>query len=220
MFEVIEDIIAGRWFKVPSPFHCTLEKAHPKLCIITGPNTAGKSLLRKIIHSRYSDRKMEYMSVSQEQRCSSKGLQRLMVYGTEEDESTGYNSVKMLLKAIQTGHAREKPFAIMLDEPEIGCSDETQAGIGLKVAKEIDRMSNLHSFYIITHSRQLVKSLLAGMENEPTHWRLSDDRMSLSDWVKREVVPTDLESLLADGKEKWHAVNQIIPLSKLCKKDT
>ena len=210
MFDVIDDIVVGRWFKSPSPFRCAVEKAHPKLCVITGPNTSGKSLLRKVIHNRYHERKMEYMAVSQEQRCSSTGIQRLMVYGTETDESTGYNSIKMLLKAIQTGQAREKSFAIMLDEPEIGCSDETQAGIGLRIASQIDTMPNLHGMYIVTHSRQLVKYLLQTVK--PTHWRLGEDGLSLEQWANRDVAPTDLDALLAEGKEKWHAVNAMIGL--------
>jgi hypothetical protein len=210
MFDVIDDIVAGKWFKQPSPFRCVVEKGHPKLCVITGPNTSGKSLLRKVIHNRYADRKMEYMAVSQEQRCASHGIQRLLIYGTETDESTGYNSVKMLLKAFQTGQSREKPFAIMLDEPEIGCSDETQAGIGLRIAREIDTMPNLHGMFVVTHSRQLVKNLIQTIQ--PTHWRLGEDGLNLEQWLNRDVVATDLDALLSDGKEKWHAVHKMIGL--------
>ena len=213
MYDVIDAVATGRWFKEPAPFRCIVQKAHPKLCVITGPNMAGKSLLRKVIHNQYHDRQMEYISVSQEQRCSSTGLQRLMVYGTETDESTGYNSIKMLLKAFQTGQAREKPFAVMLDEPEIGCGEEVQAAIGLRIAREINTMPNLHGLYIVTQSREMVRSLLQGLKAEdkvqPTHWRLSEDGITLEDWTTRVVVPCDLEALLALGKENWHAVSAI-----------
>src|ERR1700753_1086144 len=100
MFEIIDGILAGRWFQGLSPFRCVVDKAHPKLCIITGGNVSGKSLLRKVIHTQYSSRKIEYISVSQEARCSSSGIERAFIYGSEEDESTGYNSVKTLLAAI------------------------------------------------------------------------------------------------------------------------
>lgn len=80
----------------------------------------------------------------------------------------------------------------MLDEPEIGCSEETQAAIGLKVASTIDSMSNLHGMYIVTHSRLLVKHLCQTVK--PTHWRLGDDGLSLDQWVCRDVTPIDLDA--------------------------
>ena len=205
MFDIIDNILNGRWFKEPSPFQSHLERGHPKLCVITGQNTTGKSVLRKIIHNHYYDRNIEYMSISQEQKCSGSGIERVLIYGTEQDESTGYNSVKTILKAIQTGQSRENPFAIMLDEPEIGCSEETQAGIGLKLVKEIDTMPNLDGLYVVTHSRQLVKNLIS---IKPTHWHLGN-KLSLEEWLERDIVPANLEALLVEGKEKWHAVNKM-----------
>ena len=122
MFSLIENILNGRWFKEPSPFRCKLEKNHSKLCVITGPNASGKSLLRKILHNHHHDKKIEYIVTSQEKRCASSGIERVLIYGSDEDESTGCNSIKTLLKVIKTGKSRESSFSIMLDEPEIGCS--------------------------------------------------------------------------------------------------
>jgi predicted ATPase len=211
MIDFIDDIVAGRWFKSPSPFRCVVQKAHPKLCVITGPNTSGKSLLRKVIHNRYADRKWHYINLSQEGRCNSNGGLRLFVYGTETDESTGYNSVKMFLKMIQSGQSYENPFGVMLDEPEIGCSEEVQVAIGQRIVRDLDTMPNLHGLYIVTHSRELVRSLLP---LNPTHWRLSEDGMTLEQFVNRTVAPVDLEELLAVGKERWHAVHQVIKEGK------
>lgn len=211
MFDFIDNVIAGRWFKSPSPFNCTITKANPKLCVITGQNTSGKSLLRKVIHNRYSERKWTYITLSQEGRCTSTGIQRLWVYGTETDESTGYNSVKMFLKMFQSGQGYKDPFGVMLDEPEIGCSEEVQAALGQRIVRDLNTMPNLHGMYIITHSRELVKSLLP---LSPSHWRLGDS-MTLEQFITRTIVPSDLEQLLVDGKERWHAVHNVIKAAKL-----
>jgi hypothetical protein len=211
MIDFIDDIIAGRWFREPSPFRCTLTKANPKLCVITGPNTSGKSLLRKVIHSRYSDRKWTYVNVSQEGRCTSTGIQRLWIYGTETDESTGYNSVKMCLKMIQSAQSYTDSFGVMLDEPEIGCSEEVQAAIGHRLVRDFDSMTHLHGLYVVTHSRELVRALLP---LNPTHWRLSEDGMTLEEYVNRSVTPVDLDEVLTVGKDRWHAVSQVIKAAK------
>lgn len=211
MNDFITDIIDGRWFKEPSPFRCDVQCGHPKLCVITGPNTSGKSLLRKVIHNRYADRKWQYINLSQEGRCDSKGGMRLFVYGTETDESTGYNSIKMFLKMIQSGQSYENPFGVMLDEPEIGCSEEVQAALSLRIIRDLDTMPNLHGLYIVTHSRELARHLLP---INPTHWRLGGDGVTLQQFVDRPVVPADLEEVMTVGKERWHAVHQVIKAGK------
>lgn len=208
MREIVEAVIAGKWFTGDlAPFKCQITWGHPKLVIITGPNAAGKSVLRKIIHNQVADRKMTYFNYSQEGKAQSHGLQRLMIYGTETDESTGYNSVKSFTKCLQSIKAAERPCFAMIDEPEIGCSEEVQAGIGLRLAQETpdmdNTMPNVGGIFVVTHSRQLIKHALPA---NPTHWRLSDDGMTFRQFVEREIVPADLDELLALGKETWHKV--------------
>ena len=153
MLELVRDIAASRWFQDPSPFRCCVQPVHPRLCVITGPNASGKSLVRKILAARYQQNHVEYIHTSQEKRASSSGIQRVFIYGDEAEDSTGFNSVKMVLTAIRTGQGREKPFGLMLDEPEIGCSEETAAAIGIRVARDLETMTHLDGLYIITHSR-------------------------------------------------------------------
>lgn len=212
MFELIQTVSEGRWFKAPSPFRCVTQQAHPNVCIITGPNMSGKSLLRKVLHNHYDDQGISYKPVSQEGRCSSTGIQRLWVYGTETDESTGYNSVKMVRKAVESSQGYANPHAFMLDEPEIGCSDETQAGMGDWLGQMIPTMPNLHTLFVVTHSRLFVEYFLRHLS--PTHWRLSHDNVTLAEWANRAIVPTDLDELMDINKERWHIVNKMIKEGK------
>jgi hypothetical protein len=207
MLELVRDIAASRWFQDPSPFRCCVQPVHPRLCVITGPNASGKSLVRKILAARYQQNHVEYIHTSQEKRASSSGIQRVFIYGDEAEDSTGFNSVKMVLTAIRTGQGREKPFGLMLDEPEIGCSEETAAAIGIRVARDLETMTHLDGLYIITHSRALVARLL---QLEPTHWRLEDDE-TLTNWAFRLTRPVEsLEDLIKTGHARWGAVNGML----------
>ncbi len=203
----IEDIVASRWFRDPSPFRCRVDWGHPRLTVITGDNASGKSLLRKILSNEYRDQGIEFIHTSQTGRARS-GIERMFIYGSEEDDSTGFNSVRTLLGVLRTARERTGPVVIMLDEPEIGCSDETAAALGQRLARDLDGLSNLHACYVVSHSRCLVRPLL-GLA--PTHWRLSEQPMSLEAWVDRPVSPeAPLEGLVALGRERWRAVQRIV----------
>jgi len=157
----------------------------------------------------YKD-KIEFMSTSQSERCSreSNGIQRAVIYGSESDDSTGYNSIKILKKMIQTLAERTTPFSALLDEPEIGCSEEAQAAIGHLVASS-DFLSNqcLKGIFIISHSRLVVKHLL-GLN--PTHVCLTDQPYSLEEWVNREVVPANIEDILTRNIDNWRSVQKLL----------
>ena len=212
MHNIIKQIAEGRWFTEPSPFCCAIEYAHPKVCVITGPNMSGKSLLRKILHARHHDSDMSYLHFSQAGRTSG-GIGSCFMYGSEQDDSTGCNSIGTILGAFRTGkgpldNPRDKPFGMTLDEPEIGCGEELQAALGLKIKREWDTMPQLHGLYIITHSRQVAKQLLP---LNPTHWRLSKDGMTLQEWVDRPVVPVEsLEELKTMGHDRWCQVEKML----------
>lgn len=207
MIELINRIAEGRWFKEPSPFRCALQVGHPQLCVITGQNASGKSLVRKVLQNHCAEGKIEYIHMSQCGRGQG-GIVGALIYGSEVDESTGKNSVKTLLTAFKTGQQRDKPFVLMFDEPEIGCSEEVQAGMGLRIMRDFGTMPNMVGMFIVTHGRNLVKQLLP---MNPTHWRMSEDAMTLDQWVNREIVPVEsLEDLTTLGHERWCQVEQML----------
>lgn len=205
MLQCIETIQNGRWFKEPSPFSCSVQVNNPKLCIITGQNVSGKSLVRKCIQGVLARNKTECIHISQSGRCQS-GIQRAFIYGDEQEDSTGYNSLKTIQTAIRTGISREKPFTLVLDEPEIGCSEELAAAIGIRIAEKYTEMPQLLGLFVITHSRELVRRLLPV---QPTHWRLGTDNMELQDWCNRAIVPADLDEVCELGRSRWSIVNKL-----------
>ena len=210
MQDVIEEIISCRWFSGENaPFACDFTLQNPNLILITGPNASGKSLLRKILHGRVNKKDMIYVNTSQQGRCTG-GIERAFIYGSEAEESTGFNSIKQIKKCFNSIKQYEKPCVVMLDEPEIGCSEEVQAAMGIRIADELSRIEDipmLQCFFIITHSRQLVKYISSA---NPSHWRLSGDNMTLEQFVNREIAPADLDKITEESNEKWRAVAKMI----------
>lgn len=206
MLEILQDVLNGNVFK--EHFKCSLQPAHNKLCIITGPNASGKSLLRKIVHVHYQRRKLFLLHLSQAAR-STGGFGRCMVYGSEDDDSTGYNSINVFLKSFDNANKAE-PTGLLIDEPEIGCSEEVQLAMGLHLATRIQELPMLHGCYVITHSRLFVQSLL---HLKPTHFRLGDD-MTLEQWVNRPIHPANLQEVLDRGIAGYRLVHKILEEAK------
>lgn len=202
MLDIIKDISESRWFEDPSEFRCTLTTSNPKLCVITGPNASGKSLVRKVIYGRARENQIEVMYFSQSARCTG-GIARAFIYGDDSEDSTGRNSADLILKANKTGLSREKPFYFVFDEPEIGCGEELQAAIGMKLATMVDSIPQMLGMFVVTHSREVVKQLLP---SSPTHWRLDQDGLTLEQWVTREVIPVSIEELSDLNFRRWRIV--------------
>lgn len=218
--QMVSSIITGPWFSDRgSPFCCEFTPGSSRLVLITGPNVSGKSVVRKLLHNYAVEQQWLSISLSQEGRTQSSGLERLMLYGVESADSTGYNSIRQFLRCLQRLQAtqcHEKPCVVVLDEPEIGCSEETQAAIGERLAAALacpGSMPALKAIFVITHSRELVRHV---MPAAPSHWRLCGDAMTLSQFVSRAVVPTDLEQLVRDGKDNWAKVGKLRQQQRRC----
>ncbi len=206
--ELIKDLSESGWFKEPSEFRCCVQKGHEKLCVITGPNASGKSVLRKVICGSCDKRKVKTMYFSQSARCAG-GITRAFIYNDETENSTGSISSGTFLKAIKNGKSWEKPFVIIFDEPEIGCGEELQAAMAVRLAKELDALSaDCLGIFVITHSREFARHLLP---LNPTHWRLDVDNLTLEQWVNRKIVPIEsLEDLDAINWRRYKIVDSLM----------
>lgn len=207
LFARVDSIRASKFFNGDSPFCLEVQPGHGKLCVITGPNASGKSLIRKILHNYHADAKESYIHFSMAARTSG-GIMNGMMYGTERDESTGANSVSLFLKLFSRNLDRTEPFAVMLDEPEIGCSDEAAYSMGKYLADRSAPLENnefLRAFYIISHSRYFIEPLLS---LNPTHLRLDADGMTLESFVSRRVEAVDLEAIKETGHDRWSWVQR------------
>jgi hypothetical protein len=202
MIEILNKTITSRPFR-EGVLQGKVECGNEKLVVITGDNASGKSLFRKILHLNYQDQKITLVNTSQQGRSES-GIVRAMMYGSEADEATGAISTKVFLKAIETGKLGKYPMAILFDEPEIGCSEEVQMAMGIKLASSYLDMK-VDCTYIISHSRQLLKQLAPC---NPTHVRLGNF-ISFEEYLNREVIPYDLELLNSNSVELWRKIEKM-----------
>lgn len=197
MLEMLNDIASSILFTNDSPFRMSIQPGNGKLIVITGDNCSGKSLLRKLLHCDYDDNKIKFMHFSQAGRSRS-GIERQFIYGTEEDDSTGHNSVKLINRLFRY-LSNDEPTAVLLDEPEIGCSEELQLSIGNYLLDNMEAINNTVAFYVITHSRLIASRLLTV---NPTHVRMGSE-LTLKQYCEREVIPADLESFANRNSVGW-----------------
>ena len=92
----------------------------------------------------------------------------------------------------------------ILDEIEIGMSEESQAGIAIYINKHLSeyREKN-HGLLIITHSKWLVKTINADKF-------LNIEGMTKEEWLNRTIVPTDFEQLEKDSNALWREIENRI----------
>jgi len=202
----LEKLLNSRYFNnEKSPFCFNYELNNPNVFLIIGNNSCGKSLLRKILHNYHHKDNVEFLNSSMEDRCKS-GIQRAFIYGSEEDDSSGFNSAKFIKKAFSN---REKAFSIMLDEPEIGCSEELSYSLVKYMLKNIPNMTNLNCLYVITHSRVFAKTML-DLNPSFIYMHLKNKNpMTLNEWLNREIKEIDLEEMYNLSLENWRIVEKL-----------
>ena len=153
------------------------------------------------------DPKIECIHLSQQGRCTS-GIPRLFIYGSEDEESTGKNTVTTMVTSFKTSEGREEDHFIVYDEPEIGLSDEYSAGVGVRIREFIsNKPEKLMGAVVITHNKYLINELL---DINPNHLNMSSD-LTLEEIVTRDVVPnSDLENLIEKSHEKYMEIVRLL----------
>jgi hypothetical protein len=93
----------------------------PRLLLVTGGNAGGKSLVCRFLDAKSRDesgKRVEFMRVGMGLRTQS-GIQRAMMFGDEERESTGRISSDAVVGGMETCRRRDTPHILCLDEPDI-----------------------------------------------------------------------------------------------------
>jgi hypothetical protein len=211
---LLDAILALDYFhgsEVAIPYHRV--DGEDKLVVIVGDNASGKSFCRRIIQAMCQKAKVECIAISAEGRRKIAYSPWLtLVYGDEEYEATGVNSVGTVLQGINTCRARTSEHVIFWDEPDLGLSDAWARGVGKKFcAFAQDPPRHTSAAFIVSHRKALVRELLPA---NPSYLHLGVDGSlappTLQDWLDREPEPMDPEVLSKMSRARYSAIQQIL----------
>lgn len=195
------DVIKGFKFfgdKDPVIPH-TLHYGRNPLVVVTGDNGGGKSIFRRLVGFACKDAGVEFIHLSMEGRTGGMmGAMASFVYGSENWEATGLNSVRTVTGGIKTCRERDSDHVIFWDEPDTGMSDELAAGAGKLILNFIlKKPKHTKAVFVVSHNRYLVRKLAAAKPHFLHMGR--HPYASLEEWATRPVEPADVEAAMEEG---------------------
>lgn len=171
--------------------------------ILTGDNGTGKSLIRKVLCSslrnQENDDTIKIADISMEKRT---GLHAELGGGgvflrDVEWVATSDNSLSFLYSLLNSAKDRY----LVLDEPELGMSQDLQKSIGIYLSKRIpETMKENRGMLIITHSREFVRSLSV------EHVFVNLQKKSEEEWLNESAKEIDLD----DFRKKCDALFNLL----------
>jgi hypothetical protein len=210
-----EALESSRFFTGDSPFRGYLDAGDDasRVALVTGPNASGKSFLVKLMASwlHHEEEQVEPIQVSMRYRTEG-GVARAFMFGSDADQSTGATSLQAIQGALRTSRGRDKPHWVLLDEPDIGLSEDYAAALGEYLTQYANDLPKLClGFMLITHSRKLAESFLHCSQVRP-HFVHLEERLSRDAWLanRKNRSVAELLSLDKTGTERWRKVEDLI----------
>jgi ABC-type cobalamin/Fe3+-siderophores transport system ATPase subunit len=170
-----------------------------KLAVVFGDNATGKSLMLSTMlrHTgSWEGTGMETFSVSMRMRTN-QGMGASIMYGSERASSTGATSLRAVTGALYNAKQRPHPVWLMFDEPDIGLSDKYAAAMGAFLAQEVNALpEHIRGVSIITHSRALLRQLLANLAMAPHEVSMGKNQSLLEFLDANDEAPASIDELL------------------------
>lgn len=213
-----ESVIFGPPGTPDTPLHAQLTPAanEAKVAIIVGSNASGKSLGIRRLAARLNEEKTEPLQVSMRYRTQ-EGMARSIMFGPFGDsiDSTGAVSMCAIGGALRTAQSRETACWVMLDEPDVGMSEDFTYSLGQFLAKHVNEGlgPKCGGLVVVTHSRELVKGLAENLVAAPHFVHVDEEPQSLEAWVsgRRRRSVDELEGL---NKKSVEVHRKLMPFFK------
>ena len=204
-----------------SPFRAEVADGAPELVVVTGENASGKSLYVRVAGAVVQkDMGALPVSVSIRERTGAGtsemgGMRRVMMFGDEQEQSTGATSVSVVQKAFGNLD-RPNGSVLIVDEPELGLAEAYARALGEYIGQQAQGIpAACRGVIVVTHSRPLVQGLIDGYGQTPTHAAVNADtpaHAGLQRWLD-SVEHRTVEELLAlrdVGLGRWRRVNTLL----------
>ncbi|MBK7823155.1 MAG: hypothetical protein IPJ61_19405 [Tessaracoccus sp.] len=193
------------------PYVWTPAKASCPLVTVVGENAGGKSFFRRCVSAICREAKREIIPISMEgRRKVAYNIGLVFVYGDEEYEATGVNSINTVLAGIKTCRSRETPHVIFWDEPDIGLSEGNAASVGRAIADFTqDPPEHTIASIVVTHRKSLVTELRAA---DPHYLYLGDAEapQNLDAWLTAAPVVRPLEEVQERAHARYKAIQRVL----------
>ena len=183
----------------------TYDKVNTKgITVLTGNNGSGKSLIRKQLPFIFQkelgldsvkETKGMIQSISMDARTNSNpefgGLSGILndTSWVATSQNT-FNIINGLFSSIENSSRQDSKY-LVIDEYEIGCSEETIISLALFISNKLNNLIEkglIEGAMIITHSK-------VGLEHIKFDHFLNVEGKTFEEWVNRKIIPTNLEEL-------------------------
>jgi hypothetical protein len=177
-------IFAGE--EAPLRAHLSEGSPNAQLAIVAGPNASGKSFAIRVLASWLNSEKpkVEPIQVSMKYRTMG-GIHRAFMYGDDTQDSTGSNSMTAVTGGFRTAKGRTSPCWLMLDEPDVGLSEDFAYALGTYIANQVDEGlgEGCKGVVVVTHSRELVRGIVENSKETPHFAHVDDEPLTLQGWL-------------------------------------
>lgn len=191
------------------PANVDIDKSS-NITLIAGPNASGKSLVCKLIATFAREKKMACRACSMLNR-SQGGIESAMIFGDESYNSTGVNSFGAVKNALISTE-NDKRGIVILDEPDIGLSEEYSAAFGKYIADFMNSSGESFSHLIVvSHSRLFFNCFLEEYKKKVNKVYMSEAK-TFDDWRSGAVKPANIDELAnlsKNGRDKFLAINKM-----------
>lgn len=188
-----------------------------QITLLTGSNGSGKSLIRQQIRFRVAkklggdcDPLKITADISMAKRASSipslgalSGI--FMDEPTDPTSLCSYSNVETLLNTFVKNTESSKRY-LVLDEPEIGMTKESQLGLALLIKENVEALlQKTYGVLIISNSEYFISRLA----NIGVFLNM-DGYESVDEWVNRAIIPTDFSKLSKESSDlyRYFVVNK------------
>jgi len=194
-----------------------IKSGAPRVLLVTGSNASGKSLVGRfiglVLRDEVAPKEFQNMNIGMQMRTAG-GFARAFVFGDEGDSSTGQLTHKSVSGLIHNSGNREMLHLAILDEPDLGLSEDFAEAMGEKIAAYGKNLGpRCIGLIVTTHSRPLAAELFA---IGATCLRMGDPTPT-KEWIaggrKRRTLK-ELDALPDIGLKNFRAVIKVVDKRK------